>query len=140
MRYQVEIATIGWIVVFHDRTAGLVTPPDFSRGGPEMSYALRLSDDELTRYRIMAERARAQEADLWELAGLTAGAVLAAADVTNAEVRPGRAEDTGLPAGSFDTVVLRHVLAQRRRRTAHRRPPRPAGPPQAATSYWWTWT
>ncbi len=117
-----------------------------------MSYALRLSDDELARYRIMAERARAQEADLWELAGLTTGArvadvgcgpgamlvtladvvgpdghvvgidadeqavevaraVLAVADVTNAEVRPGRAEDTGLPAGSFDTVVLRHVLA-----------------------------
>ncbi len=40
-----------------------------------MSYALRLSDDELARYRIMA--ARAQEADLWELAGLTAGARVA---------------------------------------------------------------
>ncbi len=36
-----------------------------------MTYALRLSDDELARYRMMAQRAQAQEADLWELAGLT---------------------------------------------------------------------
>lgn len=117
-----------------------------------MAYALQLSDDELARYRMMADRAQAQEADLWELAGLasgarvadvgcgpgamlvklaeivgpgghvvgvdgdeqavqTAAAVLAATGMRNAEVRLGRAEDSGLPEASFDAVVLRHVLA-----------------------------
>ncbi|MFN2478329.1 MAG: methyltransferase domain-containing protein [Pseudonocardiaceae bacterium] len=117
-----------------------------------MTYALRLSDDELARYRMMAQGAQAQEADLWELAGLTPGArvadvgcgpgamvatlaeivgpgghvvgvdgdeqvvetacaLLAAATVTNAEVQAGQADDTGLAEASFDTVVLRHVLA-----------------------------
>lgn len=42
-----------------------------------MTYALRLSDGELVRYRMMAQRAREQEADLWELAGLTPGARVA---------------------------------------------------------------
>lgn len=37
-------------------------------------YALRLSDDELFRYQRMAERARESEAELWELAGIRAGA------------------------------------------------------------------
>lgn len=115
-------------------------------------YALRLSDDEVARYRMMAQRARENEADLWRRAGLargarvadvgcgpgamvaaltevvgpagsvvgvdadeqaveTAVALLAATGRTNAEVRVGRADDTGLPAGSFDVVVLRHVLA-----------------------------
>ncbi|HEY3894449.1 MAG TPA: methyltransferase domain-containing protein [Pseudonocardiaceae bacterium] len=115
-----------------------------------MTYALRLSDDERARYRMMALRAREQEADLWQLAGLTPGAQVAdvgcgpgamaavvaetvgpdgyvvgidadeqavqaataaLAGVSNAEVRSGRAEETGLADGSFDTVMLRHVLA-----------------------------
>lgn len=38
------------------------------------AYALRLSADEIERYRTMARRARAQEADLWERAGLRPGA------------------------------------------------------------------
>jgi SAM-dependent methyltransferase len=42
-----------------------------------VTYALRLSRDELARYRFMAERAREREADLWRLAGLTAGARVA---------------------------------------------------------------
>ncbi len=42
-----------------------------------MAYALQLSDDELARYRLMADRAQAQEADLWELAGLAPGARVA---------------------------------------------------------------
>ncbi|HEV7830535.1 MAG TPA: methyltransferase domain-containing protein [Pseudonocardiaceae bacterium] len=42
-----------------------------------MIYALRLSDDELARYRMMADRARAHEHELWELAGLAAGARVA---------------------------------------------------------------
>jgi ubiquinone/menaquinone biosynthesis C-methylase UbiE len=37
-------------------------------------YALRLAPDEVERYRYMARRAREQEADLWELAGLRPGA------------------------------------------------------------------
>lgn len=41
----------------------------------------------------------------------TAVALLAATDLTNSEVRHGLADDTGLPSASFDTVVLRHVLA-----------------------------
>jgi SAM-dependent methyltransferase len=120
------------------------------------TYALRLSDDELGRYRMMAARARADEGDLWTLAGLVPGARVAdvgcgpgAMLVTLAEVvgptghvvgvdadpaavsaaraalaaarlgaavapgavRYGRAESTGLPPGSVDTAVLRHVLA-----------------------------
>ena len=42
-----------------------------------MAYALRLSADELARYRMMAERARAHEQQLWELAGLVTGARVA---------------------------------------------------------------
>lgn len=115
-------------------------------------YALRLSSDEVARYRMLSTRAREQEADLWDLAGLrpgarvvdvgcgpgavltllaetvapggrvvgvdadaeavaTARAGLAAAGATGAEVRQGRAEATGLPEGTFDVAVLRHVLA-----------------------------
>ncbi len=57
-----------------------------SRGGsgersrdphPDTTYALQLSGDELARYRLMADRAQAQEADLWELAGLASGARVA---------------------------------------------------------------
>jgi ubiquinone/menaquinone biosynthesis C-methylase UbiE len=40
-----------------------------------------------------------------------AWAALVAADVRNAEVRTGQAEDTGLAEGSFDTVVLRDVFS-----------------------------
>jgi SAM-dependent methyltransferase len=42
-----------------------------------VSYALRLSDDEVVRYRMMADRARAEEAELWERAGLCPGARVA---------------------------------------------------------------
>ena len=41
------------------------------------SYGLRLSDDELGRYRMMAARARAEEGELWALAGLVPGARVA---------------------------------------------------------------
>jgi SAM-dependent methyltransferase len=121
------------------------------------TYALRLSADELARYRMMAARARVEEGDLWERAGLVPGArvadvgcgpgallvtlaevvgadghvigvdadpaavaaarsVLAEAQIAGpaiaaGEVRQGRADATGLPAASIDTVVLRHVLA-----------------------------
>ena len=40
-------------------------------------YALRLDEGEVERYRMMAEQARAAEADLWELAGVGPGARVA---------------------------------------------------------------
>ncbi len=115
-------------------------------------YALRLSDDEIGRYRLLAEQARAHEAELWTRAGIRPGAriadvgcgpgaillllsqavgtegqvvgldsddsaiaaasaLISSAGVTNASVRVGRADDTGLPEASFDVVMMRHVLA-----------------------------
>jgi SAM-dependent methyltransferase len=115
-------------------------------------YALELTDDELDRYRQMAERARAGEEDLWDLAGVRPGASVAdvgcgpgavsallaelvgpgghvwavdgepgtvavaqatvtAAGLTNVTCLVGDAADTGLEPGSFDAVMLRHVLA-----------------------------
>ncbi|HTK64489.1 MAG TPA: methyltransferase domain-containing protein [Pseudonocardia sp.] len=122
-----------------------------------MTYALKLNGDEVDRYRLMAQRARERESDLWALAGLRPGAAVAdigcgpgamlaalaevvgptgsvvgidadeeavrtasalldafgseAGPVADTEIRVGHADDTGLPEGSFDTVVLRHVLA-----------------------------
>ena len=40
-------------------------------------YALQLSDDEVARYRLMAEQARDQEAALWAQAGVAPGARIA---------------------------------------------------------------
>ncbi|HEY7046517.1 MAG TPA: methyltransferase domain-containing protein [Jatrophihabitantaceae bacterium] len=115
-------------------------------------YLLTLSDDEVARYRLMADHARASEADLWQRAGLvagarvadvgcgpgallsawaeavgpagqvtaldadpqavaTAGGLIAAHGLRQVTVRQGRADRTGLPPGSFDVVMLRHVLA-----------------------------
>ncbi len=115
-------------------------------------YALEISDGEISRYRMMASRAQASEAELWGEAGIGPGAriadvgcgpaaalalmaqvagptgwvsgvdgednalararaLLADSGVENADVRLGRADDTGLEQDSYDTVVLRHVLA-----------------------------
>ena len=115
-------------------------------------YPLGLDEAEVERYRVMAEAARQAEADLWERAGILAGARVAdvgcgpgamlpalaaavgphgrvtavdadpeavaaatalvvAADLGNVAVRQGRAEATGLAAGSLEVVMLRHVLA-----------------------------
>jgi SAM-dependent methyltransferase len=46
-------------------------------GGSDQSYALALSATEVTRYQQMAERARVAEADLWQRAGIVAGAQVA---------------------------------------------------------------
>lgn len=115
-------------------------------------YALRLGEDEIARYRLMAELSRARETDVWARAGITTGARVAdvgcgpgamlpalsaevgaegsveaidgddaavatasalveAAGLDNVTVRQSRAEETGLDAGAFDTVMTRHVLA-----------------------------
>jgi SAM-dependent methyltransferase len=119
---------------------------------PDRRYPLELDQAEVERYRMMAEQARAAEADLWERAGMVAGArvadvgcgpgamlpalaaavgphgrvtaldadpeavaaasaLVAAAGLANVTVREGRAEETGLAAGSLEVVMLRHVLA-----------------------------
>ena len=116
------------------------------------AYALALSEEEVQRYRAMAERARTDEADLWRRAGIRPGAVVAdvgcgpaavsvvlaglvapggrvlavereeparaearrmitASGVDNVDLRAGTATATGLPAGSVDVVMVRHVLA-----------------------------
>jgi SAM-dependent methyltransferase len=115
-------------------------------------YALTMSDAEIRRYLMMAERARESEADLWATAGIGEGvtvadigcgpaattAVLAAAvgpnghvtgvepdesalaagrqliaqaHLANVTLQQGNAESSGLAPGSFDVVMMRHVLA-----------------------------
>ena len=115
-------------------------------------YALTVSEVEVRRYRFMAERAMAEEAEAWHRAGIGPGAVVAdvgcgpaavsvviaelvgpegrvigiepdhsartvarqlitEAGVGNVELRPGSAIQTGIPPGSVDVVMLRHVLA-----------------------------
>jgi SAM-dependent methyltransferase len=129
-----------------------------ARGGgdglvsPDRRYPLELDQTEVERYRTMAEAARQAEADLWQPAGIVAGArvadvgcgpgamlpalaaavgphgrvtavdadpeavtaataLVAAAGLGNVAVQQGRAEETGLAAGSLEVVMLRHVLA-----------------------------
>lgn len=43
-----------------------------------MTYALRLSEDEQRRYRLMASMARTEEAAIWAAAGIRPGAAVAA--------------------------------------------------------------
>jgi ubiquinone/menaquinone biosynthesis C-methylase UbiE len=119
--------------------------------GGAPGYALTLSEDELQRYRFMADAARQSEQDLWQAAGITPGATVAdigcgpgalfpaimdaigpaghligvdgnagtvaAAQAMidthvwpNATVQVGQAEATGLPDGSVDVAMVRHVL------------------------------
>jgi len=115
-------------------------------------YTLVVSEDEIARYRLMAQHALAGEQRQLALAGIAPGAVvadvgcgpaamsvelarlvgpdgqvtgveradeaLAAArqvvaesGVVNVELRQAPAEATGLPEGSADVVMMRHVLA-----------------------------
>ena len=48
-----------------------------SEGEAVADYTLQLSDDEVARYRLMAEQARDQEAALWAQAGVAPGARIA---------------------------------------------------------------
>ena len=115
-------------------------------------YTLAVTEVELTRYRMMAEAARADESDAWARAGIVRGAVVgdigcgpAALAVVmaglvgddgrvigverdaealamakrvvadsgrqNVELRQAEATATGIPPGSLDVAVMRHVLA-----------------------------
>jgi SAM-dependent methyltransferase len=115
-------------------------------------YTLALSERELARYQVMAAMARAQEATLWQAAGIVRGARVADVgcgpgavlaelgtivgddgEVIGVDADPeavgiarqvvehrglahasacvGHADATGLEPGSFDVVVMRHVLA-----------------------------
>jgi SAM-dependent methyltransferase len=117
----------------------------------DVTYTLKLSGDELARYREMAAQARAAEGDAWERAGVRPGArvadigcgpaiilselaravtpsgqvdgverdhdaraqaltTLSAEGITNARIIDGLANATGLEAGSYDLVMMRHVL------------------------------
>ncbi|MDF3050071.1 MAG: Methyltransferase type 11 [Pseudonocardia sp.] len=53
------------------------SPTTWPGEGARPTYALRLSDDEQARYRMMADRARAEEGELWAAAGLADGARVA---------------------------------------------------------------
>lgn len=114
-------------------------------------YSLAISDVEIRRYTMMAQRAQASETRLWQAAGIVPGAVVVdvgcgpaavsvcmaqlvgpagrvtgvdgdeaalasahqvveQAGARNVELRLGRMADTGLPPGSADVAVMRHVL------------------------------
>jgi len=115
-------------------------------------YTLAVSDEEIARYRMMAQFALAEESRQLALAGVVDGAtvadvgcgpaamsvelaalvgptgrvvavereeearaaarqVIAEAGVDNVELLAGTATGTGIPAGSVDVVMMRHVLA-----------------------------
>lgn len=119
------------------------------------SYSLAMSDDEVARYRLMAQLARRDEAACWADAGIVPGAAIAdlgcgpglvlaelvdvvgpagrvvgvdrqpealatAATIiddlglTHASVVDADAWESGLEAGTFDVVNIRHVLAHNR--------------------------
>jgi SAM-dependent methyltransferase len=88
------------------------------------TYALRLSDDEQGRYRMMAARARAEEGDLWTLAGIVPGARVAdvgcgpgAMLVTLAEVVGPTGYVVGVDADPTAVGVARVALAAARLRS-----------------------
>jgi SAM-dependent methyltransferase len=89
------------------------------------TYALRLSHDELGRYRMMAARARAEEGDLWALAGLVPGARVAdvgcgpgAVLVALAEVVGPTGRVVGVDADPGAVAAARAALAAARLRGA----------------------
>jgi SAM-dependent methyltransferase len=92
-------------------------------GMTSSTYALRLSDDELGRYRMMAARARAEEADLWDRARIVPGAWVAdvgcgpgAMLVALAEVVGPTGRVTGIDADPAAVGAARVALAAARMR------------------------
>jgi SAM-dependent methyltransferase len=87
------------------------------------TYALRLSDDELGRYRMMAARARAEERDLWDRARIVPGSWVAdvgcgpgAMLVALAEVVGPTGRVTGIDADPAAVGAARVALAAARMR------------------------
>jgi SAM-dependent methyltransferase len=72
-------------------------------GPGERRYALELSEGEVERYRLMAERARAEEADLWELAGIGPGARVADVGCGPGALLPALSAAVG-PGGRVEAV------------------------------------
>lgn len=66
-------------------------------------YLLTLSDDEVARYRLMADQARTDEADLWRMAGIVAGAKVADVGCGPGALLPVWAEAVA-PAGQVSAV------------------------------------
>lgn len=66
-------------------------------------YALRLSDEEVARYRMMAEKAKERELDLWRQAGMVPGAAVLDAGCGPGALLPSFAELVG-PDGRVDAV------------------------------------
>jgi 2-polyprenyl-3-methyl-5-hydroxy-6-metoxy-1,4-benzoquinol methylase len=70
---------------------------------PADGYALRLTDAEIGRYRMMAEQARTAEADLWRLAGIGPGARVADLGCGPGALLPALAAEVG-PTGHVTGV------------------------------------
>lgn len=66
-------------------------------------YALRLSEQEIARYRLMAENARAREADTWALAGIVPGARVADVGCGPGALLPALSACVG-PSGSVEAL------------------------------------
>jgi ubiquinone/menaquinone biosynthesis C-methylase UbiE len=82
-------------------------------------YALRVSDEEIGRYRWMADRARSSEAELWTTAGIVPGAVVAdvgcgpaAVALVMAEVVGDRGRVIGVERDPSALDAARQVVAQ----------------------------
>jgi SAM-dependent methyltransferase len=80
-------------------TSGLREPGSGQDGG----YALALGEVEIGRYRMMAEQARATEADLWRTAGIVPGARVADVGCGPGALLPALAAEVG-PTGRVTGV------------------------------------
>jgi hypothetical protein len=96
----------------------------------ERRYALELDEREVERYRLMADQARADEADLWELAGIGPGARVADVGCGPGAMLPALSAAVGPRAGSSPSAAARSERPYNRRNSpADRRPPCPTTTP-----------